>query len=55
MITFERFEWMGFVCAAAPVFVVLRLYRWLFGGCGFIYKVGRKPVSRRFEWMKIFL
>ena len=40
------FLFFGFVCAAAPACVVLRLYRWLSCGCCFIYKSGRKPVSR---------
>ena len=40
------FFFLGFVFAAAPAFVVLRLYVWLYDGCCFIYKAGRKPISR---------
>ena len=36
---------LGGCLLLAPACVVLCLYAWLYDGCCFIYKAGRKPVS----------
>ena len=47
------FLFFGHVFAAAPAWVVLLLYRRLYGGRYFIYKAGHKPILRKSKYKSI--